>query len=93
MKFIGKSKFEKYIDKDLIAFLKRKNIYNQYCFNLDEYLSRVNINCRILIPIDLDGFYWDNTSEGELFWSDLDDEFCKLFPDKKQFIKLLKELL
>lgn len=63
MKFIGKSKFEKYIDKDLIAFLKRKNIYNQYCFNLDKYLSRVNINCRILIPIDLDGFYWGNTSE------------------------------
>lgn len=95
MKFSKERKLEKYIHPDIIEFLKQKNIYNQYYFNLEEYLNKKvkeNSNLQIVIPFTIGSFSWSQSKENFSFWENLHEEFNSLNSIdeyKKEFIRNL----
>lgn len=72
MKFEQKEGLEKYIEKDVIFFLKENNVYNKFLFNLKTWINNKYDNSLCWIPININSFNWSNTEEKHNYWSHLD---------------------
>lgn len=93
MKFSKEKKFEKYIGKEIIYFLKNKGLYNLYCFNLEKYLNnkvKDYPDNMVNIPFTIGSFVWRNSEEGHTFWYNIQEETNHLglmYECKTEFIK------
>ena len=78
MKFESKEKLEKYIEKDVIWFLKNENVYDKFIFNLKKWIKYKNEKYIISIPITINSFKWSDTPEQGSFWYNLNVEYSKI---------------
>ena len=94
MKFENSTKLEKYIEKDVIFFLKNENVYDKFIFNLKEWIKYKNEKYVICLPITINSFKWFDTPEQGNFWYNLNVEYSKihLVNYEKPKIIAIKEL-
>ena len=94
MKFEQKEGLEKYIEKDVIRFLKNENVYDKFIFNLKEWIKYKNEKYIISLPITINSFKWSETPEQGNFWYNLNVEYGKihLVNYEKPKIITIKEL-
>ena len=78
MKFENSTKLEKYIEKDVIWFLKNENVYDKFIFNLKEWIKYKDEKYAICLPITINSFKWSATPEQGNFWYNLNVEYSKI---------------
>lgn len=98
MKFIEKPKLEKYINKEVISFLKKNNVYEEYIINLKDWINKKRNNYRTYIPIAIDSFDWNYTDQGYRFWNNLNNIYLseyRTINDSRNLIRFkeLKEII
>lgn len=99
MKFIEKPiKLEKYINKEVISFLKNNNVYEEYIINLKDWINKKRDNDKTYIPIAIDSFDWMDTDQGFKFWNSLNNIYLseyKIINNLRSIIRFkeLKEII
>ena len=96
MKFSKNKKLEKYIPKDIINFLKKKDLYDLYYFNLEKCLSdqlKNDLNRQVNISLVIGSFIWKDSKEGYDFWRNIHEEACGLGLIYEYKTKFIKDLL
>ena len=78
MKFEQKEGLEKYIEKDVIWFLKNENVYDKFIFNLKKWIKHKDEKYFICLPITINSFKWSDTPEQGSFWYNLNVEYSKI---------------
>jgi len=67
-----KEKFDLTIEPSLEKFLREKRVLTRFKKNIKNYHKReITSHARSIGS----AFIWDETNEGQIFWSRLDDEF------------------